>query len=79
MIRRDNRGVDFSLWGNISPAWLMIPLDLHTGNTARKLGLLNRGQNDWKSVCELTAQLRAFDPHDPVKYDFALFGIGAFE
>jgi uncharacterized protein (TIGR02757 family) len=79
MVRNDNRGVDFGLWKNISPSWLCIPLDLHTGTTARRLGMLNRKQNDWQSVCELTEQLRIFDPLDPVKYDFALFGLSAFE
>jgi uncharacterized protein (TIGR02757 family) len=79
MVRHDSHGVDFGLWKNINPAWLCIPLDLHTGNTARKLGLLKRKQNDWQAVCELTEQLRAFDPLDPVKYDFALFGLGVFE
>jgi uncharacterized protein (TIGR02757 family) len=79
MVRTDNRGVDFGLWTGISPAWLKIPLDLHTGNMARKLGLLNRSQNDWQAVCELTARLQHFDPADPVRYDFALFSLGAFE
>jgi len=79
MVRCDKRGVDFGLWKDINPAWLQIPLDLHTGATARKLGLLTRRQNDWQAVCELTEQLRVFDPLDPVKYDFALFGLGAFE
>ena len=76
MVRSDNRGVDFGLWENISPSQLFIPLDLHSGNTARALGLLKRKQNDWKAVEELTAVLREFDPDDPVKYDFALFGSG---
>jgi len=77
MVRNDNRGVDFGLWKNIDPAWLCIPLDLHTGNTARNMGLLTRKQNDWQAVCELTEHLRTFDPSDPVKYDFALFGLSA--
>ncbi len=76
MIRKDNQGVDFGLWKNIPMSELMIPLDVHSGNTARKLGLLSRKQNDWKAVEELTAKLRQFDPADPVKYDFALFGMG---
>ena len=63
----------------IDPSALYIPLDLHTGNTARKLGLLERKIDDWKAVEELTAVLREFDPADPVKYDFALFGLGVFE
>lgn len=79
MVRRDKRGVDFGMWTGIDPAWLKIPLDLHTGNISRKLGLLKRKQNDWQSVCELTDQLQQFDPADPVKYDFALFGLSAFE
>lgn len=79
MVRKDNRGVDFGLWDDISPSQLCIPLDLHVGNTARRLGLLRRNQNDWKAVMELTAQLRRWDAADPVKYDFALFGISIFE
>lgn len=78
MVRKDKRGVDFGLW-NISPALLHCPLDVHSGNVARKLGLLKRTQNDWKAVEELTENLKTFDPNDPVKYDFALFGLGAFE
>jgi uncharacterized protein (TIGR02757 family) len=76
MVRSDNHGVDLGLWKGISPAQLYIPLDVHSGNTARKLGLLTRKQNDWKAVEELTEVLRSFDPDDPVKYDFALFGLG---
>ena len=79
MVRRDGRGVDFGLWKKIDPSALYIPLDLHTGNTAGKLGLLERKIDDWKAVEELTAVLREFDPADPVKYDFALFGLGAIE
>jgi uncharacterized protein (TIGR02757 family) len=79
MVRRDDRGVDFGIWRNIPASALMIPLDVHTGNTARKLGLLNRRQSDWKAVVELTENLRAFDHQDPVKYDYALFGLGVFE
>jgi len=79
MIRKDNRGVDFGLWNNIPMSSLYLPLDIHTGNVARKLGLLKRKQNDWKAVEEITKVLRSFDPVDPVKYDFALFGLGAFE
>lgn len=77
MVRRDKKGVDFGLWSQISPSVLSIPLDVHSGNMARKLGLLERTQNDWKAVMELDAILRSFDPNDPVKYDFALFGLGA--
>ncbi len=79
MIRQDDNGVDFGIWKDISPAALMCPLDVHSGNVARKLGLLDRKQNDWKSVEELTSKLRTFDKEDPVKYDYALFGIGVFE
>jgi uncharacterized protein (TIGR02757 family) len=79
MVRKDNCGVDFGLWKKISPSELFIPLDLHSGNTARKLGMLGRKQNDWKAVEELTAILRTLDPSDPVKYDFALFGLGVNE
>lgn len=79
MIRKDNLGVDLGLWNNFGPAKLMCPLDVHSGNTARKLGLLKRKQNDWKAVEELTANLRELDPNDPVKYDIALFGLGVFE
>ena len=79
MIRKDNRGVDFGIWDSISPAILSCPLDVHSGNVARKLGLLKRKQNDAKAVAELDGALRSFDPEDPVKYDFALFGLGAVE
>ena len=79
MVRNDNRGVDFRIWKTISPSMLYIPLDLHSGNTARRLGLLTRKQNDWKAVEDLTSILREFDPSDPVKYDFALLGLGMNE
>jgi uncharacterized protein (TIGR02757 family) len=79
MVRKDNKSVDFGLWNKIKMSQLSIPLDLHTGNTSRKLGLLKRKQNDWKAVDELTEKLKIFDPFDPVKYDFALFGLGVFE
>ena len=79
MVRDDNRGVDFGIWKRISKADLYIPLDLHTGNTARKLGILERKQNDFRAVEELTSFLRLLDPEDPVKYDFALFGLGAID
>lgn len=79
MVRKDQGGVDFGLWKNISPASLLLPLDVHTGKQARGLELLTRKQNDWKAVLEVTQNLRLFDPNDPVKYDFALFGMGAFE
>ncbi|MBS3777459.1 MAG: TIGR02757 family protein [Bacteroidales bacterium] len=79
MVRDDKEGIDFGIWKGIAPKDLYIPLDVHSGNVARKLGLLTRKQNDWKAVLELTGNLRQFDPQDPVKYDFALFGLGAFE
>lgn len=79
MVRKDNRGVDFGVWKNIPPSALLMPLDVHTGNVSRKLELLNRKQNDWKAVLELTENLRKYDSSDPVKYDFALFGLGVFE
>ena len=79
MCRKDNRGVDIGIWNGIPAADLMLPLDVHTGNVARKLEILKRKQNDWKAVEEVMAVLRNFDPSDPVKYDFALFGLGAFE
>jgi uncharacterized protein (TIGR02757 family) len=79
MVRSDKTKVDFGLWKGIPQSALMLPLDVHTGNVARKLGLLNRRSNDWKAVEEVTAQLRKFDADDPVKYDFALFGLGVFE
>ncbi len=79
MIRNDNKGVDFGIWKTISPASLSCPLDVHSGNVARKLGLLTRKQNDAKALFELDTNLRKFDPIDPVKYDFALFGLGVFE
>jgi uncharacterized protein (TIGR02757 family) len=76
MVRPNDRGVDLGLWTRITPADLMVPLDVHTGRVGRELGLLKRTQDDWKAVEELTAALRRFDPKDPVKYDIALFGIG---
>jgi len=79
MVRKDDAGVDFGIWKNISPSILSCPLDVHSGNVARKLGLLSRKQNDSKAVHELDRNLRALDPVDPVKYDFALFGLGIYE
>jgi uncharacterized protein (TIGR02757 family) len=79
LIRKDKNGVDFGIWKSISPSILSCPLDVHSGNVARKLGLLNRSQNDSKAVEELDNSLRMFDKSDPVKYDFALFGLGVFE
>lgn len=79
LCRSDDKGVDFGIWKSISPAELSCPLDVHSGNVARKLGLLTRKQNDAKALQELDANLRELDPIDPVKYDFALFGLGVFE
>lgn len=79
MVRSDVKGVDFGIWKSVNPSELYLPLDVHTSKNARKLGLLTRKQDDWKALEELMNQLKAFDPHDPVKYDFALFGLGAFE
>ncbi len=77
--RKDRNGVDFGIWNTISPSELSCPLDVHSGNVARALGILNRKQNDQKALMELDEALRKFDPTDPVKYDFALFGLGVFE
>ncbi|MCF6167999.1 TIGR02757 family protein [Lutibacter sp.] len=79
LIRKDSAGVDFGIWKSISPSILSCPLDVHSGNVARKLGLLTRKQNDAKALAELDLALRSFDRNDPVKYDFALFGLGVFE
>ncbi len=76
MVRNDNRGVDFGIWKSISPAVLSCPLDVHSGRTARKLGLIGRKADDAKSLAELDANLRSMDAADPAKYDFALFGLG---
>jgi len=79
MIRKDNKGVDFGVWKSISPSILSCPLDVHSGNVARKLGILTRKQNDAKAVAELDLFLRSMDKEDPVKYDFALFGLGIYK
>jgi len=79
MCRKDKSGVDFGLWKDVSPSHLICPLDLHSGRVARKLGLLQRQQNDRKAAEELTARLKEMDSGDPVKYDYALFGLGVFE
>ena len=79
MVRKDGKGVDFGIWENFKASDLLCPLDLHSGNVARKFGLLERKNDDWHAVEELTANLRTFDPLDPVKYDFALFGTGVNE
>lgn len=79
MVRDDKRGVDFGVWKSIPSSELMIPLDVHTSVNARRLGLISRKQNDWKALEELMIHLRKMCPEDPAKYDFALFGLGAFE
>ncbi|WP_452220828.1 TIGR02757 family protein [Lacinutrix salivirga] len=79
MVRPNNTGVDFGIWDSLSPAQLSCPLDVHSGNVARKLGLLKRQQNDGKALAELDTALQKLDASDPVKYDFALFGLGVFE
>lgn len=79
MVRRDGAGVDLGCWKTISPSLLICPLDIHVERVARRYGLLKRKQTDWEAAEELTAALRRLDPEDPVKYDFALFGIGVME
>lgn len=79
MVREDKNGVDFGIWKSINASELYIPLDVHTSTNARDLGLITRKQDDWKALEELMSNLRKFDTKDPSKYDFALFGIGAFE
>lgn len=76
MVRRDSKGVDFGLWDRISPAQLVCPCDLHVDRIGRKLKLIRRARTDWQTALELTENLRKLDPSDPVKYDFALFGLG---
>ena len=79
MVRKDDQGVDFGIWNHIKPADLIMPCDLHVDRVARKLNLITRKQTDWQTAVELTERLREFDPVDPVKYDFALFGLGIEE
>ena len=79
MVRQDDKGVDFGIWKNISPSQLVCPCDVHVDRIARKLGLITRKQTDWRTAIELTENLKTLDPHDPVKYDFALFGLGVIE
>ncbi|MES2836914.1 MAG: TIGR02757 family protein [Bacteroidota bacterium] len=79
MVRNDKNKVDFGIWKNLKPSQLVCPLDVHSGTVARKLGLLQRTQNDWKAAEELTVNLRLIDKYDPVKYDFALFGLGVYK
>ena len=79
MVRNDEKGVDFGLWKQIRPSELMIPLDVHVFKISQKLNLLTRNKADWAAVEELTERLRSFDASDPVKYDFALFGLGVLQ
>lgn len=79
MVRNDQKGVDFGLWKQIKPSQLLMPLDVHVDRIARRLGLIERKQTDWRTVLELTERLRFFNPTDPVRYDFALFGMGVLE
>ena len=77
--RQDNKGVDLGIWKSISPSLLSCPLDVHSGNVARKLGLFTRKHNNGKALAELDTKMLELDPNDPMKYDFALFGLGFFE
>ena len=79
MVRKDNKGVDFGIWQKIDPSELICPIDLHVARVAKRFGLLTRKQIDWQAAIELTSYLRTLDPEDPVKYDFALFGLGVIE
>jgi uncharacterized protein (TIGR02757 family) len=79
MVRDDNKGVDFGIWKNISSSQLICPIDLHVARVARRLDILKRKQTDWQAALELTQYLRTLDKNDPVKYDFALFGLGVME
>ncbi|HEV7779821.1 MAG TPA: TIGR02757 family protein [Chitinophagaceae bacterium] len=79
MVRKDNKGVDFGIWSTISPSILICPIDLHVARVARRLNILERKQTDWQAALQLTEYLRTLDRNDPVKYDFALFGLGVME
>ncbi len=79
MVRKDDKGVDFGLWQTLKPADLICPCDVHVDRVARRLGMISRKQTDWQTAIELTGELRKLDPLDPVKYDFALFGLGVEE
>ena len=79
MVRNDGKGIDFGIWRNISPSQLICPIDVHVGRVARHFKLLERKQTDWQAALELTNNLRILDKDDPVKYDFALFGLGVME
>jgi uncharacterized protein (TIGR02757 family) len=79
MVRKDNKCVDFGIWKNISPSQLICPIDLHVARVAKRFNLLQRKQVDWQAAVELTGYLRTLDKDDPVKYDFALFGLGVID
>ena len=79
MVRTDNNGVDFGIWKEIKPSQLICPIDVHVARVAQSFNLVKRKQVDWITAIELTTQLKKFDPYDPVKYDFALFGLGVGE
>jgi uncharacterized protein (TIGR02757 family) len=79
MVRKDKNGVDFGLWQHISPSQLVCPVDVHVARVATRLGLISEDKSNWKTALQLTARLREMDPEDPVKYDFALFGLGVIE
>jgi uncharacterized protein (TIGR02757 family) len=79
MVRKDDKGVDFGIWKRISGSQLICPVDVHVARVSRHFGLLQRKQVDWLAAVELTEELKKFDPEDPVKYDFALFGLGVLE
>jgi uncharacterized protein (TIGR02757 family) len=79
MVRNDEKGVDFGIWKQLKPSQLVCPVDLHVARVARRFQLLNRQQTDWQAALDLTNHLKNLDPSDPVKYDFALFGLGIME
>jgi uncharacterized protein (TIGR02757 family) len=79
MVRNDDKGVDFGIWKSIKSSQLICPVDVHVARVAKRFNLLQRKQIDWEAAIELTEQLKKFDPDDPVKYDFALFGVGVME
>jgi uncharacterized protein (TIGR02757 family) len=79
MVRKDKQGVDFGIWKKISPAALIMPIDVHVARVSRGLGIVKRTQTDWQTAIELTHYCRTLDPNDPVKYDFALFSLGVIE
>ena len=79
MVRKDTAGVDFGIWQTINPAQLVIPIDVHVSRVAKRLGILQRTQNDWQAAIELTGYLKELNASDPAKYDFALFGLGVIE